>query len=338
MKPSVSVKDVARSAGVSLGTVSNVLNHPDRVREATRERVEAAIRELGFVRNESARQLRAGHSRVLAYLVPSTDNPFFTDVARGAREAARDAGLALFLCSSDDRADQEGDHLRLLGQQRVQGLLLTPLKRPPAKDLQVLRHQGVGLVVVDRPAAGGPYCSVSVDDVAGGQLAVGHLIAQGHRRIAFVGDPDFHGQVADRLTGARAAMAEAGLDPSHLRVVPTRAMSIQEGWAAGPQVGRGSARQRPTAAYCANDLLAIGLLQYAVSQGLQVPSDLALVGHDDIDFAAGAAVPLTSVRQPRAELGRTAVRLLATEAAESDHRHQHVSFTPELVVRNSTAG
>lgn len=338
MRPSVSVKDVARTAGVSLGTVSNVLNHPDRVRETTRERVEAAIRELGFVRNESARQLRAGRSRMLAYLVPSTDNPFFTDVARGAREAARDAGLAMFLCSSDDRSDQEVDHLRLLGQQRVQGLLLTPLKRPPGTELQVLRHQGVGLVVVDRPAAGGPYCSVSVDDVAGGQLAVGHLVAQGHRRIAFVGDPDFHGQVADRLTGARAAMTEAGLDPAQLRVVPTRAMSIEEGWAAGPQVGRGGARQRPTAAYCANDLLAIGLLQYAVSQGLQVPGDLAMVGHDDIDFAAGAAVPLTSVRQPRAELGRTAVRLLATEASESAHRHQHVSFSPELVVRSSTAG
>lgn len=339
----VSVKDVAAAAGVSLGTVSNVLNHPERVRADTRERVERAVEQLGFVRNESARQLRAGHSRVLAYLVPSTDNTFFTDVARGARQAARDRGLALFLCSSDDRTGNEVDHLRLLVQQRVQGVLFTPLRRMPSKELQVLRRQGIGIVLVDRPAAGGPYCSVAVDDVVGGRLATAHLIAQGHRRIAFVGDPASHAQVADRLTGARAAMAEAGLAPDALRVVATPAMSIGAGWAAGPAIGQGTARTRATAAFCANDLLAIGLLQYAVSQRLRVPEDLALVGYDDIEFAAGAAVPLSSVRQPRDELGRTAVRLLAAETEErggaggDQHRHQHVVFTPELVIRASSS-
>jgi len=342
----VSVKDVAAAAGVSLGTVSNVLNHPERVREATRERVQQAVDDLGFVRNESARQLRAGHSRVLAYLVPSTDNTFFTDVARGARQAARDRNLALFLCSSDDRTNHEVDHLRLLVQQRVQGVLLTPLRKLPAKELQVLRRQGIGIVLVDRPAGSGPYCSVAVDDVVGGRLAMAHLLAQGHRRIAFVGDPASHAQVADRLAGAREAVAEAGLDPEKLRVVRTPEMSIDAGWAAGPEIGQGSARTRVTAAFCANDLLAIGLLQYAVSQRLQVPDDLALVGYDDIEFAAGAAVPLTSVRQPREELGRTAVRLLTAETEESEptgdgadgHRHQHVVFTPELVVRASSGG
>lgn len=340
----VSVKDVAARAGVSLGTVSNVLNHPERVRADTRERVEKAVEDLGFVRNESARQLRAGHSRVLAYLVPSTDNAFFTDVARGARQEARDRNLALFLCSSDDRTSYEVDHLRLLVQQRVQGVLLTPLRKVPAKELQVLRRQGIGVVLVDRPAAGNPYCSVSVDDVVGGRLAVAHLIAQGHRRIAFVGDPATHAQVADRLAGAREAMAEAGLDADRLRVVATPEMSIDSGWAAGPEIGQGTARTRVTAAFCANDLLAIGLLQYAVSQGMRVPRDLALVGYDDIEFAAGAAVPLSSVRQPRDELGRTAVRLLITESEEfggggataDQHRHQHVVFTPELVVRASS--
>ncbi|MFW6597630.1 LacI family DNA-binding transcriptional regulator [Microlunatus sp. Y2014] len=330
------MKDVGRLAGVSLGTVSNVLNHPDRVRPATRERVEQAIATLGFVRNESARQLRAGQSRVLAYLVPTTDNTFFTDVARGARRAAAENQLAMFLCSSDEDRDQEVDHLQLLGQQRVQGVLLTPVTRAPAKELAVLRRQGVAVVLVDRAATGTAFCSVAVDDVLGGHLAVSHLLGLGHRRIAFLGSPETHYQVADRLTGARRAIAEADLSPDSLTVITTSEMSMAAGWAAGPEVRRGGARRRPTGAYCANDLLAIGLLQYAVGQRWQVPGDLALVGHDDIQFAAGAAVPLTSVRQPRTELGETAVRLLQAERDEPDHQHQHVTFAPDLVVRAST--
>ncbi|HIT75940.1 MAG TPA: LacI family DNA-binding transcriptional regulator [Candidatus Avipropionibacterium avicola] len=335
MTTSASVKDVARRAGVSLGTVSNVLNHPDRVRDETRERVQQAIADLGFVRNESARQLRAGQSRVLSYLVPSTDNPFFTDVARGAREAARPHSQALVLCSSDGSAEFEVDHLRLLGQLRVQGVLLTPVHRVPDEELAALQRQGVGVVVVDRPAEGQAYCSVSIDDVAGGRLAVEHLIERGHRRIAFVGDPDSHGQVADRLQGAREAIIAAGLGDDSLVLVPASPMSIDAGWLCGDEV-RAAGPAPVSAAYCANDLLALGLLQYAVSHGIAVPDELAIAGHDDIDFAAGAAVPLTSVRQPREELGRTAVELLGQEA--DGHVHRHEVFTPELVVRASTGG
>ncbi len=334
MTSSASVKDVARRAGVSLGTVSNVLNHPSRVREETRQRVEQAIAELGFVRNESARQLRAGQSRVLSYLVPSTDNPFFTDVARGAREAAGPDGLALVLCSSDGSPESEINHLRLLGQLRVQGVLVTPIHHAPEAELAALARQGVGVVMVDRPAEGAPYCSVSIDDIAGGKLAVEHLIAQGHRSIGFMGDPQLHGQVAERLQGARQAVTQAGLPESALRLIPAPQMSIEAGWLAGETVCQGP--DPVSAVYCANDLLALGLLQYAVSHQVSVPGDLAIAGHDDIDFAAGAAVPLTSVRQPREELGRTAVELLRSE--DGSHVHQSVVFTPELIVRASTVG
>jgi LacI family transcriptional regulator len=332
----VSVKDVAARAGVSLGTVSNVLNRPERVSPSTRERVEAAIRELGFVRNESARQLRAGRSRTVAYLVLDAGNPFFTDVARGVEEVARDEGWALFLCNSDDDAAREADYVDLLLEQRVRGVLVTPVDRS-AQGLPLLRARGVPVVLVDRSAGPG-WCSVSVDDVEGGYLAVTHLVESGHERVGYVGGPLGVPQVQDRLTGARRALDDSGVGSGTLVELVTGALNVTEGRRAGQRLAGLPAARRPTAVFCANDLLALGLLQELTRQGLDVPGDVAIVGYDDIEFAAAATVPLTSVRQPRHQLGRTAAELLAVEADEPPeaHTHRQVEFAPELVVRQST--
>lgn len=337
MPRAASVKDVAARAGVSLGTVSNVLNRPDRVSPDTRGRVEQAMRDLGFVRNESARQLRAGHSRTLAYVVLDVRNPFFTDVAEGAERAAEDSGLSLFLCHSDNRASREADYLAHLVEQRVQGILVTPVD-PAADGLADVRRNGTPLVIVDRTREDDKFCSVAVDDVLGGRLAVEHLVERGHTRVAFIGGPDSVGQVRDRLEGARRAWADAGLPADQLTVVPTSALTVVEGRSAGERVMGLASRRRPTAAFCANDLLALGLLQQLSTAGLSVPGDLAIVGYDDIDYASAAAVPLTSVRQPRQELGRRAAELVMDEAENPAHLHQQVVFTPELVARRSTLG
>lgn len=334
---SSSVKDVAVLAGVSLGTVSNVLNRPERVSAATRTRVEQAMADLGFVRNESARQLRAGRSRTIGYVMLDATNPFFTDVAQGMERVAEDHDLSLFLCNSDNRATREAAHLAHLQEQRVQGILVTPID-PDSSALTDLATRGTPLVIVDRTRPGADFCTVSVDDVLGGRLAIDHLIDRGHLRVAFVGGPDSLGQVRERLEGARQAWRDAGLPDDDLVVVATTALSVAEGMAAGERLAGLPARRRPTAVFCANDLVALGLLQQATSAGVQVPRDLAIVGFDDIDFAAAAAVPLTSVRQPRAELGRTAARLLLAEATDPDHVHEQVVFEPELVARRSTLG
>ena len=330
-----SVKDVAAAAGVSLGTVSNVLNRPDRVSAATRRRVEQAMVELGFVRNESARQLRAGRSHTLAYVMLDAGNPFFTDVAAGIELAAEAADLALFLCNSDNRASREAAYLTHLEQQRVQGILVTPVD-PDADTLVSLARRGTPVVVVDRVRREQARCSVAGDAVLGGRLAVEHLIDRGHTRVAFVGGPSTIGQVQDRLEGARKAWAEAGLPHQDLVVVPSAALTVSEGRSAGERIAGLSARRRPTAAFCANDLVALGLLQQAIRSGWRIPDDLAIVGYDDIDFAEAAAVPLTSVRQPRHELGRMAAELVLDESENPGHEHQQVTFTPELVARAST--
>jgi LacI family transcriptional regulator, galactose operon repressor len=333
---SSSVKDVAAAAGVSLGTVSNVLNRPERVSAGTRERVERAMASLGFVRNESARQLRAGSSRTLAYVMLDASNPFFTDVAQGIELAAESADLSLFLCNSNNRSSREQTHLALLEQQRVQGILITPVD-PAADYLDQFVRRGTPLVIVDRIRHGDSFCSVAVDDVLGGRLAIEHLVDLGHERVAFVGALSI-GQVDDRYQGARAAWAEAGRSPDDLVVVGGSALTVAEGRSAGERLVGMPVRRRPTAAFCANDLMALGLLQQSIGSGRRVPDDLAIVGYDDIEFAAAAAVPLTSVRQPRQQLGRTAADLLVDEASNDDHEHQQVTFTPELVARASTLG
>ena len=330
-----SVKDVARSAGVSLGTVSNVMNRPEVVSPTTRERVERAMVELGFVRNESARQLRAGTSRTLAYVMLDGSNPFFHDVSQGIELAAEDADLSLFICNSNGRSEREEVHLDRLMQQRVQGILITPVN-PDAPHLAEISRRGIPVVIVDRVGAGGLFCSVAVDDVLGGRIAVEHLAEQGHTRVAVVGGPESIGQVRERVEGARQIWAELGLPPEDLTYLPTAGLTVAEGRSAGERLAGIPARRRPTAAFCANDLLALGLLQQSIGAGLRVPEELAIVGFDDIEFAAAAAVPLTSVRQPRQELGRAAAQLVLDEATNPDHVHQQPLFVPELVARAST--
>jgi len=332
---SASVKDVAAAAGVSLGTVSNVLNRPHLVSAGTRGRVEQAMAELGFVRNESARQLRAGTSRTLAYVMLDAGNPFFTDVAQGMEAAAEAAELSLVLCNSGQRAEREAQHLHLLQQQRVQGILVTPVN-PESEVLDELRRRGTPVVIVDRTRADSTFCSVAVDDLLGGRLAVEHLVDRGHERVAFVGGPMSLGQVRDRLEGARAAWAGAGRRREDLTVITTASLDVASGREAGNRLAGLPSARRPTAAFCANDLTALGLLQQAIGSGLRVPDDLAIVGYDDIEFAAAAAVPLSSVRQPRSELGRAAAELALDEAGNPAHHHRQILFTPELVAREST--
>src|SRR3954452_3331445 len=334
---SASVKDVARAAGVSLGTVSNVLNRPHRVSAATRARVEQAMTDLGFVRNESARQLRAGKSRTVAYIMLDASNPFFSDVASGIEEAADEADLALFTCNSNNSASREATYLGRLEEQRVQGVLITPVD-PDEPLLTALPARGTPVVIVDRTRHDGTHCTVAVDDVLGGRLAVEHLLDLGHRRIGYVGGPERIGQVRERRKGAQDAIERAGGDVEALVVIETEALTVAEGLGAASRIAGMQASNRPTAVFCANDLLALGVLQGCVGLGLGVPDDLAIVGYDDIDFAAAAAVPLTSVRQPRRRLGRTAAELLLDEAGNPDHRHEQVVFMPDLVARQSTRG
>ncbi|MDL4774430.1 MULTISPECIES: LacI family DNA-binding transcriptional regulator [Thermomonosporaceae] len=331
----VGIKQVARHAGVSPGTVSNVLNRPERVAATTRARVEAAIRELGFVRNGSASTLRAGHSSTIGLMVLDLGNPFFTDMARGVEESASERGYAVILSSSGESDDREQRNIRVFAEQRVRGVLLTPVG-DDGENADRLRARGMPVVLLDHPTPRANQCSVAVDDVAGGELAAGRLLADGARTLAFVTGPTALRQCADRRKGALRALRTAGLAPGTLRDVAVPAMNARAGQEAARRL-LDDGGPLPDAIFCANDLLALGVLRVLLQSGVQVPGDVAVIGYDDIEFSAAAAVPLSSVRQPTYQLGRIATELLLEECDDPEgHAHQQVMFQPELVIRESS--
>ena len=331
---SINVRDVAARAGVSVGTVSNVLNRPDKVSAETVQRVTSAISELGFIRNDAARQLRAGRSKTLGLVVLDVRNPFFTDVARGAEDQAALAGLTVTLGNSDENPEREAKYLDLFDEQRVHGVLISPYADITAR-LIGLRNRGIPAVLVDRSSADLSFSSVSVDDLEGGRMAVEHLIAQGRRRLAFIGGPMGIRQVTDRLAGAQDA-ASAHPDVT-LEVITIDALSVIEGRNAGSAVVNRAPGDRPDAIFAANDLVAMGVLQALMMQArVNVPDEIALIGYDDIDFASAAVVPLSSIRQPSALIGQTAVEILLEEADDPSVPPRQIVFKPELVVRDST--
>ncbi len=331
---SVSVKDVAAAAGVSLGTVSNVMNRPDIVSPATRDHVLAVIDRLGFVRNNAARQLRAGTNLAVGMIVLDVRNPFFTDVAQGVETRLGEHSRPLILGNSGQDAARESMYLDLFEEQRVSGLLITPVGRVLPR-LRRLRQRGIAVVVVDRRTGTREFSSVAVDDRRGGRLAARHLVDIGRSRIAFIGGPRTLTQVKHRLRGAQEIVD--GAPGVSLRQVETLAMDADAGRGAVEQLLTEAARERPDAIFAANDLVALGALQALTLAGLRVPDDVAIVGYDDIDFAASAAIPLSSVRQPRDELGAVAADMLLELIADPSARVRDVVLEPELVVRRSTA-
>ncbi|MFI6576211.1 LacI family DNA-binding transcriptional regulator [Nocardiopsis sp. NPDC050513] len=334
----VGITEVARHAGVSPGTVSNVLNRPERVAEATRRKVEAAIAELDYVRNSSGSSLRSGRSGSVGLLVLDVTNPFFTEVARGVEDEAAESGLAVVLLNSAEQQDRQRRNLRLLAEQRAAGAVVMPVD-DDLSDLVWLSRQGTPWVALDRgDVAAEVGCSVSVDNHAGGLAAGRHLIGLGHESITFLTGPFAIEQVRQRHRGLLDACAEADLDPgSTVRVVEQPLLNAAQGERAVDTVLAGGPRQRPQAVFCANDQLALGLMKGLGQRGVRVPEDISVVGYDNVGFADLVHPGLTSVAQPKYELGRSAMRLLHSELDDPDHRHERVWFTPELVVRGSTA-
>jgi LacI family transcriptional regulator len=330
-RPLTGIREVARLAGVSQGTVSHVINHPERVAPETRQLVETVIERLGFVPNRGAADLRRGHSRMIGLILPDITNPFFAEVARGAVAAAAERGYVAVLCTSDFDATKEENSLELLEEQRVAGVLVIPAGQVPQR-LARLRARDIGVVLVDRAAKSDEYCSVSVNDVAGGEIATTHLLESWPtQHIALVNGPSSIRQCSDRRRGCRKAIRAAGLPPEALTEVVMPAMTVAEGVQAGQAII--DSGRLPDAAFCTNDLLAIGVLRAFAAAGITVPGQVRVVGYDDLDRGHDLPIPLTSIRQPNYQLGHRGSELVIAEIETPDHHHERLVFDPELVKR-----
>jgi LacI family transcriptional regulator len=330
------MREVARIAGVTTATVGNALNRPHLVAPATRARIEAAIAQVGLVRSGPARQLRGAPSPLVGLVILDLGNPFYSELGRGAEDRLAEAGCTLTICSTDARADREARALSVLEEQAVRGLIVTPVNADATRLLAAVRR-GTSVVLLDHDEAALDLCSVVSDSRLGGQLAAGHLLELGHRRLAFVRDSGEVPSVGQRVAGAREAVAASGLDPRRVlrdvRLPAGRPLAQAAEEAVEQLVAR---RGAPTALFCQNDVIALGLLRGLANCGLSVPEDVSVVGYDDLPFVAQVSPALTTVRQPAAELGRAAADLLLSER-DPGHQHRQITLRPELIVRASTA-
>jgi len=328
---SVSLRDVAKSAKVSVGTVSNVLNRPEIVADKTLLRVRETIKELGFVPNGFARQLRFGNSRTIGLIVPDVANPFFTEVARGVEDGANKREYAVFLCNSDESVVKEERYINVLIEQQVRGVLFAP-SDIKSNRMDEMKTRGISVTLLDREQKGNDHCSVSVDDVYGGRIAIEYLGELGHHNIAWVAGPESIPQVADRGVGVAKAAKAGGLNIETIRVQLQNSAQGEEAAKLILQLPK-----MPTAVFCANDLLALGVMRGLMAAKVKVPEQVSILGYDDINFASSAAVPLSSISQPAYQMGVTAADLLLSECEDGEnHQHQQIRFQPKLVEREST--
>lgn len=328
---SVTLAHVARLAGVSIITVSKVLNNTGRISEATRSRVLNAANQLGYVANSAARSLRGRPTQILGMVIPELISPYFAEVARAAANSASRLGydLALFTTSRDPERERERVGT-LLGGLADGLIIVVPIGA--SGFLATLERVRAPVVLVNHFGAATHLPVVRADSFEGSVAAVRHLMDLGHRRIGFVGGAPHSSQAAERLRAYRECMRAADLWDENL--VCSGDFTQVRGFEAGHQLL--SLEQPPTAIFAASDLTAFGIIDAARARGLQVPRDLSVVGFDDIPAAAHAHPSLTTVAHPIADMAEAAVQLFAQIKAGQPVQDTLVEFPSSLVVRGSS--
>ncbi|MGJ7570644.1 LacI family DNA-binding transcriptional regulator [Variovorax sp. RB2P76] len=337
------IKDVALQAEVSVTTVSHVVNDTRHVSAKVRERVELAIRELGYVPNAMARSLKSNTTSTLGMLIPNSSNPYFAEIVRIVEDRCFAAGYTLVLCNTDDEPQRQSVYLKVLAERRIDGLIVvstgagtgTDDSASLAKQLHGLR---VPTVLVDREIDD-PACDlVETAHMQGGLLAVRHLLSLGHKRIACIGGPVGVMPSEQRVEGWRMALAESGATPDIAdagALLWRGGFTSQGGYEAMHAILR--TERKPSAVFVCNDLMAIGALRAAHESGVRVPDELSIVGFDDIELSAYMSPPLTTVAQPKERIGALAVDMLLERVSGKRRDALKVVLQPELRVRASTA-
>lgn len=331
--PHVTLKDVAKEAGVSATTVSRALNNKDAISPSTREKILKLAKEMDYTPDAVARGLKNKRTETIGVVIADISDPFFAPIVKGIEKAVREEGYHLILCDTDEDYQVEKEALRTLMEKRVDGLLITPvqtsfqdiveLKKKKIPFVLLCRHFNFELLETDY---------VVTNDVEGAVLAVTHLIEKGHRKILFINGPTYVSSAKERLAGYKRAFLEAGvkLDESLVR---EGGIKMEDGYRITKQE-----LARPlqfTAVFAYSDFVALGVMKALKEANLRIPQDIALVGYDDIDIASFLEVPLTTVRIPKYELGVEGFRLLKRKMKGEADSLEKVILPTELVVRES---
>jgi LacI family transcriptional regulator len=327
----VTIKDVARESGVNISTVSRALNDEYGVHPETRQLVVEVAKRLKYRPNRVARGLVTGRSNTLALVVSDIRNPFFAEVARGAEDAARAAGCDLLLCNSDLDGAKQMDYVHSLLEKRVDGILMNSVAVLSRAQQQDLARCPVPIVLLNRAASRKHFSTVCADNEAGGALAADYLLRLGHRAIAHITGPRQHGNLTDRANGFLHALAAAHCPEP---VVLYGHNNFQGGY----QLTRDLLAQytQITAIFAANDVMAFGAARAIHEAGHRIPQDISLIGFDNLELSSVIQPPLTTIHQPKYEIGKEAVEILLQLAGkDGEHRPEHRVLGVELIERQS---
>ena len=327
------MREVAERAGVSVTTVSHVINQSRPVSDELRGRVLVAMQELGYQPNTLARSLRRGETHTIGIIVPDSANPFFAEVARGIEDTSFEHGYSVILCNTDNNLDKESLYTNVLVEKQVDGILFVAAGLS-AENIHALQRRGMPLVIVDRQVTGVQVDSVLTDNMRGGWLATQHLIELGHRRIGCIVGPSDLTPSAARVTGYQQSLSEAGI-PFDEMIIVKGDFQYESGYAAADKLL--TLDNPPTAIFAFNDLMAVGALSNALEKGLTIPTNLSVVGFDDVRPALYANPPITTVKQPKYEMGVLATNILLERMRDPSTPPRTQTLDTHLVIRQSTA-
>lgn len=328
----VTLADVATAAGVSRAAASYVINGKPGVSDATRERVLAVAAQLGFRPNRLARGLRNGHTKAIGLLLADVSNPFYPEIAAGVLDAAQTLGYEVFLSHTGDDPRRQASEAYALLDHRCDGLIFTTLTCADRHLLEQLSRHGVPFVQVVRRVPGIIADFVGIDDEAGGRTAAEHLLRLGHRDIALVAGPRQSSASRARAHGLCKTLTSHGIALAPGRCIES-SLTRDGGYQAGRRLLEG--RPVPHAIACGNDVIALGVIDALIDAGLRVPRDVAVIGYDDMSFASSRMVELTTVRQPRHQMGLEAARLLVNKIRDPDSPPSELILPHQLVARRT---
>lgn len=333
MKKKPSLVDVARKARVNISTVSRTINQVGKIGVDTQERVRQAMREIGYKPNRVARRLRAtaGTCHLIGLIIPNIQNPFFADLARGVEDVASAHNFAVLLCNYDEDPVKEEFYLDVMQAESVDGIILPPIHEKDPAVLRVVRS-GMPVVCVDRSLAAESLDRVDVDNHRGALAAVAHILSRGHRRIGLIDGPADTSTGRERLRGYKDAHAAAGLS---IKPELIRFGDFKQG--SGQRLADEllSLPDPPTALFVCNGLMMIGALETIHARGLRIPRQVAIVGFDELSLSAVFNPPLTVVRQPAYEVGKSAAELLLKRLEDPKRPATSLRLLPSLVIRKS---
>lgn len=329
------IKEVSKLAGVSTATVSRALSHPEKLTKKTLDKVQDAIKQANYQPNMLSRNFRRARSFTIVVLVPNIANPFYSRVIRGIEEVAQKRGYSVLLGDTRNSKSRESEYFQLVETRQADGAIQLSSNIPEIKMRGAeSKASPVPIVNACEYISGRPYPIVGIDNQAAAEVICDYLIKMGHRRIGVVKGPDDNPLTNDRLSGYRVALKKAKIvyDKS---IVVSGDFTMASGFIAASYFAHES--NQPTAIFCMNDEMAIGLIQGLKSKGLRVPEDISVTGFDDIEFAKYADPPLTTISQPAEDIGRTAMNVLYSILEGTQPEPRDYILNTEFVLRKSTA-